>query len=124
MIVKRPIVAHKVRNVPKQFSWIDQRLVQHRHIDALSHPAAALYLFLVTVADAQGLSFWADKSICTRLAMDPAGLHQARHNLISAGLVAYQAPLYQVLAIQDKSARTGSAATIGQILKRLGDHLP
>jgi hypothetical protein len=56
--------------------------------------------------------------------MDPAGLHQARHNLISAGLIAYQAPLYQVLAIQDKSARTGSAATIGQILKRLGDHLP
>ena len=33
--------------------------------------ACALYLFLVTVADAQGLSFYADRSLCQRLSMTP-----------------------------------------------------
>jgi len=54
---KRPISLAKLRNVPTQFSWVDQRLVRERYIDQLSHAACALYLFLVTVADAQGLSY-------------------------------------------------------------------
>ena len=59
---KRPISPAKLRRVPQQFSWVDQRLVRERYIDQLSPPACALYLFLVTVADAQGLSFYADRS--------------------------------------------------------------
>lgn len=56
MVQKHPLCPDRIRKVPKQFSWIDQRLVRDRHIDRCSHRAAALYLFLVTVADAQGLS--------------------------------------------------------------------
>ena len=33
MVSKVPIVAERIRKVPKQFSWIDQRLVRHRHIE-------------------------------------------------------------------------------------------
>ena len=40
--------------MPRQFSWIDQRLVRDRHIQGRSPRALALYLFLCTVADAQG----------------------------------------------------------------------
>jgi hypothetical protein len=36
----------QLRTVPKQFSWIDQRLVREHYIDALSHQACTLYLFL------------------------------------------------------------------------------
>src|SRR5215475_4431729 len=50
---KRPISSAKLRTVPRQFSWVDQRLVRERYIDQLSHEACTLYLFLVTVADAQ-----------------------------------------------------------------------
>ena len=96
---KRPISLAKLRTVPTQFSWVDQRLVRDRHIDQLSHPACALYLFLVTVADAQGLSYYADASLCQRLSMTSTALHQARHALLTRGLVAYQRPLYQVLAL-------------------------
>jgi hypothetical protein len=39
---KRPIACHKLRTVPKQFSWVDQRLVRERYIDQLSHQACAL----------------------------------------------------------------------------------
>src|SRR5215468_11086050 len=63
---KRPIAPAKLRRVPQQFSWVDQRLVRERYIDQLSPPACALYLFLVTVADAQGLS-WEHSVILTLL---------------------------------------------------------
>jgi hypothetical protein len=96
---KRPISLTKLRRVPSQFSWVDQRLVREHVIDHLSHAACALSLFLVTVADAQGLSFYADHSLCQRLSMSPLVLHQARQALITWGLVAYRRPLYQVLAL-------------------------
>jgi hypothetical protein len=96
---KRPLAFHKLRKVPTQFSWVDQRLVRERYIDQLSHEACTLYLFLVTVADAQGLSYYADSSLCQRLSMTNTALHQARQALITRGLVAYHRPLYQVLAL-------------------------
>jgi len=106
---KRPISLVKLRQVPQQFSWVDQRLVSERHIDQLSHEACALYLFLVTVADAQGLSYYAESSLCQRLSMTGPELHQARQALITRGLVAYQRPLYQVLAL-DAAPREAAAS--------------
>ena len=96
---KRPICFAKLRKVPKQFSWVDQRLVREHYIDQLSHKACALYLFLLTVADAQGLSYYSEHSLCRRLSMTHPALHQARQELIQLGLLAYDHPLYQVLAL-------------------------
>lgn len=107
---KRPISPGKLRRPPSQFSWVDQRLVRERYIDHLSHEACALYLFLVTVADAQGLSYYADRSLCQRLSMPQTHLHQARQRLIRLGLLAYQRPLYQVLALDSHpTGQTNSA---------------
>jgi hypothetical protein len=97
---KRPILPDKLRRPPRQFSWVDQRLVRERYIDRLSHQACALYLFLLTVADAQGLSYYAERSLCRRLSMSRPDLHQARHSLIQLGLLAYRHPLYQLLALE------------------------
>jgi hypothetical protein len=58
-----------------------------------------LYLFLVTVCDGQGLSYYSDVSIMRLLKLDPPGLAHARQELINVKLVAYQCPLYQVLAL-------------------------
>src|SRR5215813_4935781 len=110
---KRPISLAKLRKVPQQFSWVDQRLVRERYIDQLSPQACALYLLLVTVADAQGLSYYADPSLCQRLSLTDPELHQARQALITLGLVAYQRPLYQVLALDaDPSRATPSVAPV------------
>lgn len=97
---KRPILPDKLRRPPSQFSWVDQRLVRERYIDRLNHQACALYLFLVTVADAQGLSYYAERSLCQRLSMSRPDLHQARRSLIQLGLLAYRHPLYQLLALE------------------------
>lgn len=110
---KRPISPAKLRCVPQQFSWVDQRLVRERYIDQLSHAAGALYLFLITVADAQGLSYYAESSLCQRLSLTAAEFHQARQVLITRGLIAYQRPLYQVLALDAAlHAATASAAPV------------
>jgi hypothetical protein len=106
---QRPISLAKLRQVPTQFSWVDQRVVRERSIDQLSPEACALSLFLVTVADAQGLSFYAEGSLCQRLSMTPAKLRQARQALITLALVAYERPLYHVLAL-DGDARRPAAA--------------
>jgi hypothetical protein len=110
---KRPISLAKLRRVPPQFSWVDQRLVRDHYIDQLSPQACALYLFLVTVADAQGLSYYADPALCQRLSLTGTELSQARQALLTQGLVAYQRPLYQVLAL-DAAPRgaTPSAAPV------------
>jgi len=96
---KFPICPDRIRSIPEQFSWVDHRLVRDRHIERLSHEAAALYLFLITVADCQGLSYYADTSLCERLAMDAVTLGSARVCLLKLRLVAYKRPLYQVLAL-------------------------
>lgn len=96
---KQPLSLAKLRQVPKQFSWVDQRLVREHHIDGLSHPACALYLFLLTVADAQGLSYYAEPTLCRRLSMSQATLQKSRQELIVRQLLAYRRPLYQVLAL-------------------------
>ena len=97
--IKRVICSERVRKIPTQFSWVDHRLVRERHIERCDAHAAALYLFLVTVADVQGLSYYSDASLGRSLSMDPVRLSKARGDLIRAGLIAYQRPLYQVLAL-------------------------
>jgi hypothetical protein len=102
---KQPLSLAQLRQVPKQCSWVDQRLVREHYIAALSHPACALYLFLLTVAEAQGLSYYAEPTLCRRLSMSQATLYQARQELIARQLVAYRRPLYQVLALGSHDTR-------------------
>lgn len=99
MAVKRVLCRERLRRVPAQFSWVDQRLVRERHIERCEAHALALYLFLVTVADAQGLSYYSEATLARCLSMDGARLRQGRTELIRAGLIAYERPLYQVLAL-------------------------
>ena len=97
--VKQLLRPERLRQVPEQFSWIDHALVQRHLIDRCDARAAALYLFLVTVADAQGLSYYGSSSLTQRLHLSTEQLGAARQQLIDLDLIAYQAPLYQVLAI-------------------------
>lgn len=89
----------RLRRVPAQFSWIDHRLVRERYIQRCNSQAWTLYLFLVTVGDDQGLSYYSDRSIQNLLSIDQGALEQARDSLIRAEMVAFSAPLYQVLSL-------------------------
>ena len=125
MVQKRLLCPQRVRKIPKQFSWLDQRLVRDRHIERLSHRTAALYLFLVTVADARGLSYYSDRSICRRLGMQVGTLDNVRQELVRLGLLAYQSPLYQVLGLEQQTPtlRPSGFYSLQQIFKQIGEAL-
>ena len=88
-----------MRQVPEQFSWVDQGLVQQHFIDRCDARSAALYLFLVTVSDAQGLSYYGAATLARRLHLSDDEFAAARQLLIDLELIAYRAPLYQVLGL-------------------------
>jgi hypothetical protein len=75
---KRVLNPERLRKVPPQFSWIDHRLVQENYFQRCEHSAWALYLFLSSVADAQGLSYYSDGSLMRRLKMDGLALSASR----------------------------------------------
>jgi len=123
-VIKRVLCRERLRQVPPQFSWIDHRLVRDRHICRCSADALALYLFLVTVADGQGLSYYSDQTICRLLPLDAAALARARQELIAAGLIAYQRPLCQVLALdvpatENPRPSSSQPMSLGQVLRAM-----
>jgi hypothetical protein len=113
-ITKQVLRPERLRQVPEQFSWVDQALVQCGFIDRCDARAAALYLFLVTVADAQGLSYYGSATLAARLHLSMEELGAARAQLIAIDLIAYRTPLYQVLSLTRGAAsrppRAGAAA--------------
>ena len=92
---------HRRRQLPRQFSWIDQRLVRHHYLQRAPSDAWTLYLFLLTVADVQGVSYYSDTRLCQHLAWESHRLTPARQALLCLQLIVYQAPLYQLLALAD-----------------------
>lgn len=135
-LIKRVLCPERLRQVPSQFSWIDHRLVRDRHIVGRSAEALALYLFLVTVSDGRGLSYYSDRTIGRLLLpLDGSTLDRARQELIWARLIAYEKPLYQVLSLGKFTAanlahhggqagvgpvpRSGQAESLGQILRQM-----
>jgi len=121
MTTKRVLCPGRLRQLPKHWSWVDHRLVRDDHVGRCNAPALALYLFLVCVADAQGLSYYSDRSICQRLHWEEALLVEARGRLQKAGLLAYEKPIYQVLELDPHGAaaapRREAAPSDGRVVE-------
>lgn len=121
---KRVLRPERLRRIPPQFSWIDQRLVREGYLERCDAPALALYLLLVTVADAQGLSYYGDETVRRMLSMAPGELERARTALMGARLIAHERPLYQVLALDPPCVpRVGGPQSVRAGLERLA-YLP
>jgi hypothetical protein len=104
LLQKRVLRPDRLRRVPAQFSWVDQRLVRDRHIERCSLEGLALYLLLNIVGDAQGISYYADVTVCRCLSIEQEQLVRARAQLIALSLIAYQCPFYQVLSLDPPPA--------------------
>lgn len=115
-ISKRALLPERLRTVPAHFSWLDHRLVREHFIEKAEVDAWALYLFLVTVADAHGLSYYADATLGRRLRLDPSRLARARAALIGLDLLAYEPPLYQILSLPEVVSVTMRCARLRAVL--------
>ena len=130
---KRLLCAQRVRRVHRPFGWVDARLIREDWLRDCSPTAWALYLFWVTVADAQGLSYYADQSVAHRLRIPVEAVNTGRAELLRAGLLAYEPPLVQVLSLdrrventkasgnsssgRDERSRTQDAVLLGDLLR-------
>lgn len=103
---KRILLPHRLRRPPAEgWSWIDRRFLRE-HADALSRDAVLLYLFLAAVSDRHGLSYYGDSAVSARLRLRTASVAGAREEILRHDLIAYEAPLYQLLSIPRSELRS------------------
>ena len=100
----------KIRKINGSFAWIDHRLVRNGYLQVMTHDDMVLYLFLILVADRNGVSFYRKEKICEAVSLDFSQFEIARDRLINMKLVAFEnysvlSPngYYQVLPIESKA---------------------
>lgn len=113
-----------VRKIDGSFAWIDHRLLNDGFIEAMTADDLTLYLFLVLVADRNGVSFYRKETICDKISIDFGRFEIARDRLISMGLIAFEAYSvcspnghYQVLSIRGRPPDFRTPI-IGSVLNR------
>jgi hypothetical protein len=118
---KQLIVPDRVRRPPSDgWSWIDRRFFRE-YGDRLERDAILLYVFLISVGDKDGLSYYGDNRIADILHMTEVAVVRARDELQFQDLLAYQFPLYQVLALPQPQCRTSASTptAIGDIMRQV-----
>lgn len=119
--IKRLLDKRRVRRIRDGFSWIDRRFLRDGWIDKLERDEILLYLFLTAVGDKHGLSYYSDPRIRGTLGIGQPALDQARARLQDLELVAYELPLYQVLALDVPPERTGDLVSIKDVFRQIAD---
>ena len=99
-----------IRKIKSSFAWIDHRLLRNGFLQVMTHQEVALYLFLVLVADRNGVSFYRKEKMCDALDLDFKQFEIARDRLMNLKLVAFEAytalspnGFYQILPIESQA---------------------
>jgi len=128
-IEKKPLEPHRIRKITASFAFIEHRFLRQGFWSSLSHHELLLYLFLVIVADRNGLSYYCYDKICSLLQICVDEYILARDLLIEKDLIAFDGSLFQVLSLPQKprssspgalktakDMQTHDPATIGQLI--------
>jgi hypothetical protein len=99
MIAKHPLCPDRLRTRGGSFAFLEHRFLREGFWNSLGHHALWLYVFLILVADRQGLSYDSFDKICTLLpfSLDEYGV--ARNALIHKDLIAFDGHLFQGLSL-------------------------
>jgi hypothetical protein len=126
---KRILIRSRVRTVNGSFAFIPHRFLTDGFLKRLEPRELLLYLFLCLASDCYGLSYYGDSTICRLLKLSSQELKSCRDHLIEDDLIAYEAPIYQVLElplkkmkqipINKKSSCSSPPASFSQLIKRL-----
>jgi len=131
MVTKSLLVPERRRVLQPPFAWIDRQFLFHGFLAELSWHENLLYLFLILVADRDGLSFYSYDKICQLLQLEVDDYIQARNGLTQRQLIAYDGRQFQVLALPErppqrsattvnlKPARANDVQSLSQIFCRL-----
>jgi helix-turn-helix protein len=99
MIEKSPLCPERVRRITGSFAFLEHRFVRDGFWTSLTHHELLLYIFLVLVADRNGLSYYSFDKICALLQLSLDDYLLARNALIKKDLIAFDGHLFQVLAL-------------------------
>jgi len=99
-----------IRRIQQSFAWIDHRLIRDGYLQVMTHEDLALYVFLILVADCNGVSFYRKEKICDLTSLDFNQFEIARDRLLDMKLIAFEAysvltpnGFYQVLPITQQA---------------------
>ena len=130
MITKTPLDRDRVRKITGSFAFVEHRFLRSGFFSVLTHHELLLYVFLVLVADRNGLSYYSYDKICILLKITLDDYIIARDGLIDKDLIAFNGHLFQVLSLpkqppQDRAPlknsddmQTHDPATIEQIITK------
>jgi len=117
--------SQNIRKIKSSSAWIDHRLLRNGFLQVMTHQEVALYLFLVLVADRNGVSFYRKEKMCDALDLDFKQFEIARDRLINLKLVAFEAytalspnGYYQILPIESKAPNF-----VNQVMQKTTDVL-
>ncbi len=112
-IEKKPLEPHRIRKITASFAFIEHRFLRQGFWSSLSHHELLLYLFLVIVADRNGLSYYGYDKLCSLLQITVDEYILARDLLIEKDLIAFDGSLFQVLSLPQKprSSSVGALKT-------------
>jgi hypothetical protein len=131
MIEKQPLCPDRRRHITGSFAFLEHRFLRDGFWSSLTQHECLLYVFLVLVADRNGLSYYGYDHICILLRFTLDDYLVARNALIEQDLIAFDGHLFQVLSLPDKPVRLspvslstpddmqhGDPATIRQIIRQ------
>lgn len=94
-----PLEPRRIRYPKGAYGWVDLRIVTEGHLEALDPSSALVYLFLCTVGNREGISFWSRSRIARMLSLSLETVHAALVALTGAGLIAATERIVQVLPV-------------------------
>jgi hypothetical protein len=119
MIEKQILVPTRVRRLPSNdWSWLDRRFLRE-FSSKLSGDAVFLYLFLTAVADKNGLSYYSDNALALRLRTTERVIIKAREDLLEFDLIAYRAPMAQVLSLPRPATERSSQLQLRSLIEQI-----
>ena len=99
-----PLEPRRVRYPKGAYGWVDLRIVTDGHLEALDPGAALTYLFLCTVGNREGVSFWSRARMARMLNLPREVVESALLTLTETGLIAATERVVQVLAVPVRGA--------------------
>jgi hypothetical protein len=105
MIEKSPLCPERIRTITGSFAFLEHRFLRDGFWSSLSQHELLLYVFLVLVADRNGLSYYSFDKICSLLQLSLDDYLLARNALIKKDLIAFDGHLFQVLSLPPQPVR-------------------
>jgi hypothetical protein len=106
----QPLEPRRIRYPKGAYGWVELKIVTEGYLQALDREAALTYLFLCTVGNREGISFWSRPRIAHTLNLSLDAVDTALNTLSTADLIAVNDRIVQVLPVPIHCASPLTAA--------------